>query len=429
MQPWSAPRKIAFRFFFVLFVLVASPWEWFYAVPGLNYLIDLITSAPTIFVVNFFNAHFLHVKETLNLNGGGSGDTSFAWAQIYTFIILSVIGSLVWSLLDRKKLSYTKLDFWLKNIVRYFVCMQAFRYGIIKVFTVQMLFPNLSQLATPLGDFLPMRLSWMFVGYSERYQIFSGIMELMVGILLLNRKTVTVGILMGVGVFANVVALNISYDIPVKLFSITILCCCLFLAANQLSRIVSFLFNKPVEPDNSYEIKLTAKWQIAGRWLWKVAFIILFIGFPINNAMSWLSAELNKKELKPIKAGVYEVKYFVRNNDTIPQLSTDTITWKDVIFDKGGLGSVNSRDTLFRQRYRRGYFTYRPDSLNRTISVRKNAADTSSLFLMKFKQPDENTLVLRTKLRGDSVYIKLLRSKRHFQLAERQFHWISESNR
>ena len=45
--------------------------------------------------------------------------------------------------------------------------------------------PTLSQLATPLGDLLPMRLSWLFIGYSTPYQVFSGVMETVAGLLLL----------------------------------------------------------------------------------------------------------------------------------------------------------------------------------------------------------------------------------------------------
>jgi hypothetical protein len=38
-------------------------------------------------------------------------------------------------------------------------------------------------------------------------------------------------------------------------------------------------------------------------------------------------------------------------------------------------------------------------------------------------------VVLRGKIRNDSVFVALRRQKRHFQLAERQFHWLSEANR
>ena len=36
---------------------------------------------------------------------------------------------------------------------------------------------------------------------------------------------------------------------------------------------------------------------------------------------------------------------------------------------------------------------------------------------------------IKGRARQDSLFIVLRRSKRHFQLAERQFHWLSEYNR
>ena len=107
----------------------------------------------------------------------------------------------------------------------------------------------------------------------------------------------------------------------------------------------------------------------------------------------------------------------------------DEMAWKDFIFDKGGIGSVNTLDTLFRQRYRRGYFTYQPDTVKETILFKKYATDSTSLIEMKYKIINEKSIGLWGKVRNDSLYFELLRSDRHFQLTERQFHWISESNR
>ena len=81
-------------------------------------------------------------------------------------------------------------------------------------------FPALSQLATPLGDLLPMRFSWLFIGYSVPYQFFSGAMETIAGLLLLYRRTVTAGLFAATGAFLNVVMINLSYDVPVKLYRV-----------------------------------------------------------------------------------------------------------------------------------------------------------------------------------------------------------------
>ena len=169
-------KIIAFRFFFIYFLLTITPWFWFYQIPGIPFLAGFYYRADQ-WLVNLVNHHFLHVKETLNSNGGGSGDTSYAWAQFYAYLILSALGCVIWTFIDKRKEISRTLDFLLKTTVRYYVVLAAFGYGIIKLFALQMSFPSLHHLSTPLGDFLPMRLSWMFLGYSTPYQVFSGIMD------------------------------------------------------------------------------------------------------------------------------------------------------------------------------------------------------------------------------------------------------------
>ena len=48
---------------------------------------------------------------------------------------------------------------------------------------------------------------------------------------------------------------------------------------------------------------------------------------------------------------------------------------------------------------------------------------------MRYELPDTNTIRFHTVIRGDSVHVELVRMPRHFQLTERQFHWLSEYNR
>jgi succinylglutamate desuccinylase len=48
---------------------------------------------------------------------------------------------------------------------------------------------------------------------------------------------------------------------------------------------------------------------------------------------------------------------------------------------------------------------------------------------MRYDVRDSLHVQLHTMIRGNSVHAELVRIPRHFQLAERQFHWISEYNR
>jgi len=103
-----------------------------------------------------------------------------------------------------------------------------------------------------------------------------------------------------------------------------------------------------------------------------------------------------------------------------------------VVIDNAGAGSVNTSDQVFWQRYRRGYFRYKPNPTTHTAAVWKTSTiprDSTFLFTMRYEVPDSATVRLHTVIRGDSVHVELVRVPRHFQLAERQFHWLSEYNR
>lgn len=426
---WPQWRKIGFRFAFIYIVLYTTPWTFISSIPGMGFVAEYYSTGWD-WIVRLSNSWIFNVAAEL-VPMAGSGDTSFGWAQMWFSLLVASIGCVVWSFVDRRQNNYDQLDYWLRLTTRYFLSYFCLLYGIIKLYALQMPFPNISQLATPLGDFLPMRLSWMFVGYSTPYQVFSGFMEFMAGLLLINRRTVTLGLVMATGVFIHVVALNLSYDIPVKLFSIHLLVYCLYLMSYELKRLLNFfVFNRVSEPDTSFAMEFRNKWLRYGRIVGKGAFIILAVVIPLYQNYQYFKSQQSVADLKPIKPGMYDVDLFVLNGrDTVPALVTDSVRWHDLVFERGGLGSIKTTDVMFRQRYRRGYFSYKPDTARHMLELRYFPSDSLPLMSMRYKLPDENTIQLWSKYKGDSLYVRLRRSKRHFQLAERQFHWLSEANR
>ncbi|MBI1315259.1 hypothetical protein GC167_00135 [bacterium] len=422
-------KNLLNRFFVLFFVLTISPWQYVYGLPGITSILDVLYDGEYR-LVSLLNQSLFHIAETLNQEGNGSGDTSYAWAQLFTFLLLSLLGCLVWTLIDRKREKpYTTLNLWFRNFIRYYLAIACFSYGILKLFALQMPFPSLSQLATPLGEFLPMRLSWMFFGYSAPYQIFSGVMETGVGLLLLNRKTVTLGAFLGVGVFANVWMINLSYDVPVKLYSMQLLIYCLFLCSLDARRLFYFFWKqKPTQPNDLYTLPFHKKGQKIARMVFKIAFVLLFVVLPLQQGWSDSNAEREKGATKPIPMGVYTIASFVHHNDTVPP-STDPMAWKDFIFDKSGMGSIHTSDTLFVQRYGRGYFHYETDTLSQTLLFRKEAGGGPKIVKFHYEIQNENTLELQGILNADSLHFILHKTQRPHPLAGRPFHWISESNR
>ena len=412
---WAWWRKVLFRFSCIYLLLYMSPLGWLGGIPILNWFSEYYGEVEN-WLVNLANTYFFHIKDVLvPLNG--SGDTSYGYAQLGFFLLVALLGTTIWTIFDKRP-NYTVAYYWLLVAVRYYVAMVALRYGIIKLFGQQMIFPPLSALATPLGDLLPMRFSWYFIGYSTPYQFFSGAVEVVAGLLLLFRRTSTLGAFVAASVFLNVMMMNLCYDIPVKLFSIHLFLLSNFLLLGDAKRLLDFfVFNRPTQPTVRYTLPGT--WSKRSRIALKVAFVLFFLIIPFYEfaANSNQGSAPNK-----LATGFFSVEQFQGS-------PVDSLRWKDVVFEPTTSGSILTSDTLFRQRYRRGYFSYKLDSLTHTITFRKNSFDTTALFTMHYTMPDTNHILLRGKVRNDSVKVALKRQNRHFQLAERQFHWLSEANR
>jgi hypothetical protein len=101
----------------------------------------------------------------------------------------------------------------------WFLALQLLEYGFDKVFKHQFYLPEPNTLYTPLGLLPPDLAYWSVMGTSHAYSVFAGLLEVVPGLLLLWGRTRLVGGIVAVAVLANVLALNIGFDISVKLWS------------------------------------------------------------------------------------------------------------------------------------------------------------------------------------------------------------------
>lgn len=429
---WPLWKRLLFRFFFIYLALAIEPWAWLDNVPGVSVVTQFFTKhyySAVDWAVAKSNAWIFHVRPQL-VPFNGSGDTSYGWALLWFSISFSAMGMLIWSFLQPRKKDYTRLNYWLCVFTRYHVSLVLFSYGIIKLFSLQMPFPNYSQLATPLGDFLPMRLSWMFIGYSAPYQAFSGLMETVAAILLVYRPTVTLGLLIATGVFLNIAALNLSYDIPVKIFSIEMIVYCLFLLANESERLFCFFVqNRTAAPCTVYQHSFPKKWMRVSRVALKLIFVVIAAGTVLWTSFDWKRENLAEMSNMPFEAGMYDVNDFVLNRDTIRLSDGDSVRWTNLVFDNNHSGSIATADTAFYGRYHRGYFQYKFDTSQQSLNIFKTIADSKPILSLRYKVGDDNSLYFWGARQKDSVWFRLRKNPHHFQLAERQFHWLSEANR
>lgn len=426
-KPWPQYQRIFFRFFFIYFLLSTAIWGWLGSVPWLSFLSTFSNDFST-FYTELFNDYIYQIKEEL-VPTRGSGDTSMGWATLYAQLFLSLAGGIVWSVVDRKRPHYYWSHLVLRNVVRYYIILFAIIYGAIKVYGLQMPSPSNSYYATDLGHFTGMRFSWNFIGYSKGYEFFSGLMEILVGVFLLYRRTIVLGALLGIAVFANVFLLNISYDIPVKIFSFQLLFACAFICLNNLNRIsLFFLQNKPVAPDNSWDIPYFKSWMKPVRIVLKGVFMLVFVLYPFYNYYSIYSSVNSRETIPPFQSGFYEVQHFILNGDTIPSARDSKWHWQEVAIDQSGRGSIGLIDSTLRVRYGRSYFNYELDSVGTTLTIKRAGSSPFPLFEGTFDKLNDQDLQLTGTYKGEhELQVQLIWQERDYPLARKEFNWMLES--
>jgi uncharacterized membrane protein YphA (DoxX/SURF4 family) len=160
--------------------------------------------------------------------------------------------TVVWSVLDKQRAHYRTLSDGLRTLLRFYVGAAMISYGVSKVSALWDLgqmppIPD-SRLIQPLGTMSPMGFLWTFMGFSPAYQAFTGFAELTGGLLLFWRRTATLGALVTAGVMVNVVMLNFTFDVPVKLYSSLLLLAAIIIASRDARRLVDVLILHRASP-------------------------------------------------------------------------------------------------------------------------------------------------------------------------------------
>ena len=398
---WSTAKKIAFRFFFVYFVLYVT---------GLFF--EELT-APLVMLAG----KLLHVpSKRLGLPSNGSGDTTFHYLEALALLTVSFPITMIWSVADRKRKNYVTLSYWFRVGLRYTLGMFMVSYGFAKIFMTQFQHPTLIQLVQPLGNSSPMGLAWKFMGYSYGFNFFTGLAEAIGGLLLLPRRTTTFGALFSMTVLTNVVAMNLCFDIPVKLFSMHLLLMAIAIAVPDLNRLVSlFLRNCSIAAAQEHPLP-AKKWMRVSRVVLKTLALIAIAGMPV---MDYYEAKGTLADEPTPLYGIYDVKEFSQDSVLLPPLATDSTRWKQLIIDKGGYAVVKTMTD------KQQHFDVDVDTVKRTIKL-KNIR-TSDSTVIAYEVVDSNQTVLSGNLFPHPVRMTLKKKKlTDFLLVSRGFNWVNE---
>jgi hypothetical protein len=430
LPEWSLLKCIVFRFVCSYLMLYNLPMmghvNLLEAIPGVPWFSEKYIRVWHA-IVPWVAIHVFHLSGPVTVYPAvnGSGDTTLDYVEDLCLVAAALLATVVWSLIDFKRRDYRRIHFYLRVYVRYAISFTLFGYGFAKVFPTQFIFPTLSRLVEPLGEFSPMGLLWNFMGYSTAYIIFSGLAEVTGATLLLFCRTAPLGAMTSAAVLLNVVMLNFCYDVPVKLYSLNLLLMAIFLMVPDLGRLANLLvLNRPTSAAELAAPLFEVRW-IKPRWMkiGAIAFKVLFVGYflygTIKGGWEGYKGYVLNRPKAPIY-GLYEVESFNRAGQELAPLTTDATRWRRVAIQSPTAFTVRMMDDSAH------VFSTEYDPAKNTVTI-SGDPDKSKKNAFAYSWPDSEHVVLQGTLISDPVVVKLKRvDPSKFLLVNRGFHWINE---
>jgi hypothetical protein len=414
---WSPATRMAFRLIFAYEIIYSFPFplSMIPAISGMFGWYEALLGRITIWT----GAHLLHLSRPLIDSPLAGGDSIFGWTRNLTQILIAVAAAALWTVLDRRRPHYRTLQEWLWLYVRVVLGSALIGYGALKVIKVQ--FPDmfLWRLLSSYGDSTPAGLLWSFMGYSRAYNLFSGLVELVGGALLFVPRLATLGTLLCIGAMTNVVALNLGYDVNVKLYALNLLLMGFYLLAPESRRLLNVLvLNRTAEPV-IHPALFQRKWLNAAMLAMQLVLLFAVSSFELYQGY-YRYTHAGDGAPPPPLYGAYNVEEFIVNGQVRPAVFTDDVRWHRVTFERYNIFSIIPADGPVR-RYRL-HLDQARGSLTLTDTV---PGDWQARF--NFEQSSPEQLTLRGEMDGQMIQVALRRMElKSMPLYESGFHWISE---
>jgi hypothetical protein len=410
---WSPGKRVLFRFAFCYLVLYKLPFP-LKEIPWIGDI--LIQPYKDLWnrLVPWTGKHLLGLNITIR--PAGSGDTTYNYVQILCFLILAAVVTVVWTILDRKRPEYNRLYEGLRTYIRFALAAAMLLYGAYKVVPSQFAKPFPSQLIEPFGEASPMGILWLFMGASSAYTIFTGAAEMISGLLLAFRRTALLGTLLSIGVMSHVVALNYSYDVPVKLYSSHLLLMGIFLILPDLRRLLDlFLLNRPVEPAAARPPR--ARFRRTAL-VAQAVLVAAYSGYLLHRSYE-ASKEGGNLLPRPPLYGIWTVEELEADGVARPPLLTDATRWRRWVFEYADYISIQLMDGS------RSDYGLRVGQRRLTLT---KFDDPTWRLTFTYKETQPGLLTFAGTMDGRKARLTLRREdESSYWLVSRGFHWINET--
>jgi hypothetical protein len=355
LDPWEQPHwsflKLAsFRFLFCYLMLFGTFCIQFMLGLPLYLLTGKYLSSPLDPLWSVLGPwvarYILHLSREVPYVVIDSGDSPSDYVVMFSWIVLAIVAAGVWSVLDRRRANYVRLNQFLRLVVQVLLAGILFSYGFGKVFPTQFGSLTPSRMMGNVGDLSPMDMLWLFMAASKPYTIFGGLLEVSAGVLLLVPKLRFLGAMLAIVVMGNILALNLAYDVSVKGLSLHYLLMAIYLAAPEFPSLVTLLIVKrAVRPKP--DVDLSSSGTVT-RWAWRTQAAFGLFCFLISFAAGAkdYSTDVSTEGLSPL-TGVWKVTEFTISGDPHRSVLTDKLAsklhvapgedrWANLIVERSG---------------------------------------------------------------------------------------------
>lgn len=423
-HPWSGWLRAGFRLAFCylggycLFSGNATVWN---AIPFAGYWIQSVVARVFALPAEYLAKNVFHVAPPGNmLHLTGSGDTAINWISALLLLVVSLVATGAWTVLDRSRPHYQTLSAWLRFLIRLTLGMGMVSYGISKIFPLQMPQPSLSSLSEPLGMHSPMSVLWNFIGLNPWYESICGAAEFLAGVLILFRRTALAGALFTAFVVSNVLLYNLAFDVPVKLYSGHLLLLACFVVLPDVAALWRFFWrHEPAAPTGVWVPPAKRSWFRRATQTIEIAFALVIIAPSVYfGAVRWRQQRAELAAPCPL-CSAWRVDSESNETTTVHLPSPFSGVVSELIIDSPTLAVLRG------PAYQPSYVLIKIDDASKTIQA-SQGVDT----LFAFTQPDPMHLVLRPigDKAGKAETIGFVRTTPigGYPLIHRGSHWVSE---
>lgn len=432
---WKNSEKIVFRIFFIYFVLQAVPLDWKYY--------------RNVFRIDWHHLHYRDLFYIARYTPQFSqADNLLTWGlntlQDWAIILLfAIAGAGIWSYYDRKRKEYNNLYYLLRVILRYRLAIGVMAYGFIKVFALQMPYPSLSLENTSYGDLSDWKIAYVSYGVAPSFESYLGIVEILAGALLLNRRSASIGAVIVIGGIGNVFLSNLAYNGGEAVYSLYLLAMATVILVYDVFRWHAIIMlGKPAFP-NTYRPAFYVKWKKSVRIFLRLAFTVFLLAFYGYYSYALYrddNYQYPKAQGLSNAEGLYNVSEFRINGIILPYSLTDSLRWQNVVFEKWPAMSIRSNqpvkpwlsnteeiylrdeDRIFESSGSAGrrFYRYANDPANKILYLEnKNKHYTAEKFALHYYRPNSSRIILSgLNEKRDSIYVVLDKIKKIYLLDE-----------